>query len=61
MPDAVLLPRFLQAIKKELGMTKDDKDSLLEHFREVLKGKTIPATVGEEDDTCAWQRRWWWW
>lgn len=41
----MLLREQLKAIKKELGMEKDDKDALAEKFREQLKGKVVPAEV----------------
>ncbi|KAF4692785.1 ATP-dependent Lon protease pim1, partial [Perkinsus olseni] len=37
-----LLKQQLKVIKKELGLEKDDKEAVLERFRESLKGKTVP-------------------
>lgn len=36
----------LQIIKRELGMTKDDADSLAEKYTEALKDKKVPEEVG---------------
>jgi hypothetical protein len=33
-------------IKKELGMTKDDSDTLRDKYMEALQGKTVPEEVG---------------
>ncbi|KAF4734990.1 ATP-dependent Lon protease pim1, partial [Perkinsus olseni] len=47
-----LLKQQLKVIKKELGLEKDDKEAVLERFRESLKGKTVPkdaqATIDAE-------------
>ncbi|EER15351.1 ATP-dependent protease La, putative [Perkinsus marinus ATCC 50983] len=40
-----LLKQQLKVIKKELGLEKDDKEAVLERFREALKGKTVPKDV----------------
>lgn len=42
-----ILHEQLKAIKKELGVEKDDKDAIEEKFRERLKGKTVPKSVME--------------
>lgn len=36
---------FLQVIKKELGLEKEDKDALGEKFKERIKDKHIPQAV----------------
>lgn len=41
----MLLREQLKAIKKELGMEKDDKEALAEKFKEQLKDKIVPAAV----------------
>eukprot|EP00045_Choanoeca_perplexa_P013141 m.147135 g.147135 ORF g.147135 m.147135 type:complete len:965 (-) comp16252_c0_seq1:125-3019(-) len=45
MQREVMLREQLKMIKKELGMTKDDSDSLREKFMEALKDKTVPKEV----------------
>lgn len=40
-----LLREQLKAIKRELGIEKDDKDALWEKFEANLKGKVVPATI----------------
>ncbi|KAF4651518.1 ATP-dependent Lon protease pim1, partial [Perkinsus chesapeaki] len=40
-----LLKQQLKVIKKELGLEKDDKEAVLERFKESLKGKTVPKDV----------------
>ncbi|KAL1453969.1 hypothetical protein WDU94_010269, partial [Cyamophila willieti] len=42
-----ILQEQLKAIKKELGLEKDDKDAIEEKFRERIKDKTVPAPVME--------------
>ncbi|XP_063244437.1 lon protease homolog, mitochondrial-like isoform X2 [Bacillus rossius redtenbacheri] len=42
-----ILLEQLKAIKKELGLEKDDKDAIEEKFRERLKDKTVPEAVME--------------
>ncbi len=43
-----MLHEQLHAIKKELGLVKEDKDALLEKYRTILKGVVLPeaAKVG---------------
>ncbi|KFM59256.1 Lon protease-like protein, mitochondrial, partial [Stegodyphus mimosarum] len=45
-----MLQEQLKAIKKELGLEKDDKDAIEEKFRERLKELTVPAVVMEVID-----------
>ncbi|XP_035220038.1 lon protease homolog, mitochondrial-like [Stegodyphus dumicola] len=45
-----MLQEQLKAIKKELGLEKDDKDAIEEKFRERLKELTVPAAVMEVID-----------
>ncbi|KAG8181734.1 hypothetical protein JTE90_028273 [Oedothorax gibbosus] len=45
-----MLQEQLKAIKKELGLEKDDKDAIEEKFRERLKDLTVPAPVMEVID-----------
>jgi Lon-like ATP-dependent protease len=45
-----MLREQLKIIKKELGITKDDKDAVGEKFRERLEGLTVPAEVAEVID-----------
>ncbi|TMW52625.1 hypothetical protein DOY81_002279 [Sarcophaga bullata] len=40
-----ILHEQLKAIKKELGIEKDDKDAIGEKYREKLKDKTVPENV----------------
>ena len=40
-----LLQEQLKIIKKELGMEKDDKDTVIEKFRERLTSLTVPEKV----------------
>lgn len=42
-----ILQEQLKAIKKELGLEKDDKDAIEEKFRERIKDKTVPPHVLE--------------
>uniref|UniRef100_A0A8D8UTA6 Lon protease homolog, mitochondrial n=1 Tax=Cacopsylla melanoneura TaxID=428564 RepID=A0A8D8UTA6_9HEMI len=42
-----ILQEQLKAIKKELGLEKDDKDAIEEKFRERIKDKTVPGPVME--------------
>lgn len=47
-----MLREQLKAVKRELGLEKDDKDALAEKYRKMLEGKTVPeavATVVEEE------------
>ena len=47
-----LLGEQLKAIKKELGIEKDDKEALLSKFREAIEGiqkrTTVPASADEQ-------------
>ena len=45
-----LLQEQLKIIKKELGLEKDDKDTVIEKFRERLKDKDIPKVVQDVID-----------
>ncbi|GFT96459.1 lon protease homolog, mitochondrial [Nephila pilipes] len=45
-----MLQEQLKAIKKELGLEKDDKDAIEEKFRERLKDLTVPIVVKEVID-----------
>lgn len=45
-----ILQEQLKAIKKELGLEKDDKDAIEERFRERLKDKEVPKIVMEVID-----------
>lgn len=40
-----MLQEQMKAIKKELGLEKDDKDAIGEKFRERLKTLTVPKPV----------------
>lgn len=40
-----ILHEQLRAIKKELGIEKDDKDAIGEKYREKLKDKTVPENI----------------
>lgn len=40
-----MLREQLKLIKRELGIEKDDKEALVEKYREVLKTKTVPPEV----------------
>lgn len=40
-----MLREQLKAIKRELGLEKDDKDALAEKFEKMLEGKTVPDAV----------------
>jgi Lon-like ATP-dependent protease len=40
-----MLHEQLKVIKKELGITKDDKDAVAEKFQARLKGLTVPVEV----------------
>ncbi|VVC31537.1 ATPase, AAA-type, core,AAA+ ATPase domain,P-loop containing nucleoside triphosphate hydrolase,Lon [Cinara cedri] len=42
-----ILQEQLKVIKKELGLEKDDKDSIVEKFRDRLKDKQVPIKVME--------------
>ncbi|CAH8632592.1 unnamed protein product [Heterobilharzia americana] len=42
-----MLSEQLKVIKKELGLEKDDKDTIVEKFRMRLKDLTVPASVME--------------
>ncbi|XP_076332246.1 lon protease homolog, mitochondrial-like [Tachypleus tridentatus] len=42
-----MLHEQLKAIKKELGLEKDDKDAIADKFRQKLKELTVPAHVME--------------
>ncbi|KAI5722943.1 hypothetical protein M8J76_015942 [Diaphorina citri] len=42
-----ILQEQLKAIKKELGLEKDDKDAIEEKFRERIKDKKVPPPVME--------------
>ena len=45
-----LLQEQLKIIKKELGLEKDDKDTVIEKFKERLKDKAIPEAVQDVID-----------
>ena len=45
-----LLQEQLKIIKKELGLEKDDKDTVLEKFKERLKDRTVPKSVQDVID-----------
>lgn len=40
-----MLHEQLKAIKRELGIEKDDKDTIEEKFRQRLKEKTVPQHI----------------
>ncbi len=40
-----MLQEQMKAIKKELGIEKDDKDAIGEKFRERLKSLTVPKPI----------------
>ncbi|KAL5241240.1 hypothetical protein ACI65C_008650 [Semiaphis heraclei] len=42
-----ILQEQLKVIKKELGLEKDDKDSIVEKFRDRIKDKQVPTKVME--------------
>ena len=42
-----ILQKQLKVIKKELGLEKDDKDTIEDKFKERLKDKTVPPAVME--------------
>lgn len=47
-----MLREQLRAVKRELGLEKDDKDALAEKYRKLLEDKTVPeavSTVLEEE------------
>lgn len=46
-----MLQEQLKAVKKELGMEKDDKDALTEKFRENLAGKVVPEHILQTFET----------
>eukprot|EP00795_Rhopilema_esculentum_P005945 gene5945-11297_t len=45
-----LLQEQLKIIKKELGLEKDDKDTVIEKFKERLKEKDVPKSVQDVID-----------
>ncbi|VDO89869.1 unnamed protein product [Schistosoma curassoni] len=45
-----MLSEQLKVIKKELGLEKDDKDTIVEKFRMRLKDLTVPSGVMEVID-----------
>lgn len=45
-----LLQEQLKIIKKELGLEKDDKDTVIEKFKERLKEKTVPKAIQDVID-----------
>ncbi|KFD48029.1 hypothetical protein M514_11111 [Trichuris suis] len=45
-----MLQEQLKAIKKELGLEKDDKDAVAEKFRDRLKDLAVPAHIQEAID-----------
>ena len=45
-----LLQEQLKIIKKELGLEKDDKDTVIEKFRERLRDKSVPQPVQDVID-----------
>ena len=42
-----MLNEQLKIIKKELGIEKDDKQSLIDKFNDRIKDKTLPANIAE--------------
>lgn len=40
-----ILNEQLKAIKRELGVEKDDKDAISDKYREAIKNKVVPAAV----------------
>lgn len=42
-----MLREQMKAIKKELGIEKDDKEALREKYEQELKGKTVPEAVNK--------------
>lgn len=42
-----MLQEQLKAVKKELGLEKDDKEALTEKFKAMLVGKTVPEIVSQ--------------
>lgn len=44
------LKEQLKVIQKELGLSKDDRTADIEHFKERLKGKTLPETAQAKID-----------
>lgn len=42
-----ILHEQLRAIKRELGIEKDDKDAIIEKYRERIKDKIVPKQVME--------------
>jgi Lon-like ATP-dependent protease len=40
-----MLHEQLKAIKRELGIEKDDKETIEEKYRSRLKGKTVPTAI----------------
>ena len=42
-----LLQEQLKIIKKELGLEKEDKDTVIEKFRSRLEGLIVPEKVNE--------------
>ena len=46
-----MLREQLKQIKKELGIEKDDKDTVIQKFRDAIKDKIIPDHVSEVIDS----------
>lgn len=42
-----MLHEQMKAVKKELGIEKDDREALSEKFKANLEGKTVPAIISE--------------
>ena len=42
-----MLREQLKQIKKELGIEKDDKDAVIQKFREAIEGKVVPEAISE--------------
>ena len=42
-----MLNEQLKIIKKELGLEKDDKEAVVDKFRDRLKEKNIPENISE--------------
>ncbi len=45
-----MLQEQLKIIKKELGLEKDDKETVIEKFKERLKDLTVPKAVQDVID-----------
>ena len=45
-----MLREQLKVIKKELGMEKDDKDAVIQKFRDAIENKTIPEHAAKVID-----------